>query len=67
MDSSESTKEPRRTRVVWLPVAAQEWVGLQGPFPLTEKEWNLMVNVLQVMKPGLVQDDPAPPDQGATR
>ena len=67
MDSAESTKEPRRTRVVWLPVAAQEWVGLQGSFPLTEKEWNLMMHVLQVMKPGLVQDDPAPPDQGATR
>ena len=65
MDSAESTKEPRRTQVVWLPVAAQEWVGLQGSFPLTEEEWNLMMNVLQVMKPGLVQDDPAPPDQGA--
>ena len=57
MDSAESTKEPRRTRVVWLPVAAQEWVGLQGSFPLTEKEWNLMMHVLQVMKPGLVQDE----------
>ena len=67
MDSAESTKEPRRTRVVWLPVSAQAWVGLQASFPLTEEEWDLMMNMLQVMKPGLVQDDPTPPDQGATR
>ena len=65
MDSAESTKEPRRKRVVWLPVSAPEWVGLQAAFPLTEKEWDLMMHVLQVMKLGLVQDDPAPPDQGA--
>ena len=65
MDSAESTREPRRKRVVWLPVAAQEWVGLQASFPLTEEEWNLMMNVLQVRKPGRVQDDPASPEQGA--
>ena len=59
MDSAESTKEPRRKRVVWLPVSAQEWVGLQASFPLTKEEWDLMMNVLQVMKPGLVQNDPA--------
>ena len=58
--AGEEAAAPRRKRVVWLPVAAQEWVGLQASFPLTEEEWNLMMNMLQVMKPGLVQDAPAP-------
>lgn len=37
-----------------LPVGPGEFALLQGPFPITDDQWNLMLSVLQAMKPGLV-------------
>ena len=49
-------------RVVSLPLAANKWVNLRGPFPMTESdEWTLMQAVLDAMKPGLVIADSQKP------
>jgi hypothetical protein len=40
---------------VQLPLSANEWVTLNGAFPLTETAWQQLLRVLDVMKPGLVQ------------
>ena len=50
-------------RLVSLPLAADKWVNLRGPFPMTESEWSLMTSVLQAMKPGLVTADSQKPIQ----
>jgi hypothetical protein len=39
---------------VQLPLSANEWVTLNGPFALTETAWWQLLRVLDVMKPGLV-------------
>lgn len=41
-------------RAVPIPLSANEWVTLQGDFPLTEAAWDQLLRVLDVMKPGLV-------------
>ena len=41
---------------VQLPVGPGEFASLQGPFPLTEDQWRLMLSVLEAMKPGLVKN-----------
>lgn len=39
-----------------LPIGPGKWASLQGPFPVTGEQWDLMLAVLQAMKPGLVAD-----------
>lgn len=50
-------------RSVPLPLSADEWVTLQGVFPITESSWSQMIAVLNAMKPGLVAQ--ATPPRGA--
>jgi len=39
-----------------LPVGPGKWATLEGDFPITEEQWNLMLRVLETMKPGLVSE-----------
>lgn len=41
-------------RAVPIPLSADQWVTLQGAFPLPEADWDQLMRVLAVMKPGLV-------------
>lgn len=45
-----------QAKVVQLPLASGKWATLQAPFPFSEQDWNLMLSVLQAMKPGLVAE-----------
>lgn len=42
-------------REVPIPIPGSAWPILKAGFPLTEVEWNQMLEVLAVMKPGLVE------------
>ncbi|HLX33111.1 MAG TPA: hypothetical protein VKR79_10155 [Gaiellaceae bacterium] len=42
-----------------LPVGPGRFAVLQGPFPVTEEGWTLMLSVLDAMKPGLVSTEKA--------
>jgi hypothetical protein len=43
-----------------IPLPGGRQVAIEGDFPLTEAEWDLFAHVLNVMKPGLIREDPAP-------
>jgi hypothetical protein len=45
-----------QAKMVQLPLASGKWATLQAPFPFTEQDWDLMLAVLQAMKPGLVSE-----------
>jgi hypothetical protein len=51
-------------RAIQIPLGTA-WATLQAPFPLTQETWDLMLTVLEAMKPGLIQRDvaPAPPTE----
>jgi hypothetical protein len=61
-----TTRPPGTTRqsltAVPIPLAAGEWVTLEGAFPLTDTAWRQMLRVLDVMKPGLVDEPVTEPD-----
>lgn len=42
--------------VIQLPVAPSEWAALRANFPLTPEKWQQMLDVLEAMKPSLVED-----------
>jgi hypothetical protein len=44
-------RTPRTVQVTYSPT---EWALLQGAFPMTEDDWNAMIDMLQAMKRGLV-------------
>ena len=50
----ETSSQPEK-RVIQVPLPTGEWVAIQLPVPLTETDWDQMFNVLNAMKPGLVQ------------
>jgi hypothetical protein len=57
-------EDPQQSAVP-IPLSANEWVTLQGPFPLTEAAWAQLLRVLEVMKPGLVAPAVEPSDDDA--
>ena len=50
---------PLGQRSIPIPLSADEWVTLQGEFPLTEFSWAQLLRVLEAMKPGLVAAPPS--------
>lgn len=53
-----STNEAKReVSTVAIPLLADPPMIIEAPFPLTEREWEYMMNVLRTMRPGLVQFD----------
>jgi hypothetical protein len=50
-----------QARTVQIPLGGGRWATLQAPFPFSEQDWNLMLSVLQAMKPGLVAEPSIPP------
>lgn len=44
-------------RQVKLPLPSAGDIVLDGPFPLSESQWNYLMAVLSAMKPGLVRDE----------
>jgi hypothetical protein len=50
--------EPKRsTSTVQVTYSPTEWALLQGKFPMSEDDWDSMIEVLQAMKRGLVRPD----------
>lgn len=49
---------------IQLPLASNSWATLSARFPLTEKEWGRMVEVLKAMKPALVKNDEVEDSEG---
>jgi hypothetical protein len=47
----------RITRTVQVPYSPTGWALVQASFPMTEREWDQMLAVLQAMKLGLVSPD----------
>jgi hypothetical protein len=47
-------QQQRTVQVTYSPTA---WALVQAPFPLSEKDWDAMMRVLEGMKPGLVLPD----------
>lgn len=47
-------------RSIQLPIARGQWATLEAPFPLSREAWERMVQILEVMKPSLVEMDEAP-------
>ncbi len=52
-DADPSRDRPRFT--YGFPVAPKVTVTIDGPFPLTVREWDQFVNVLTAVKPGLTE------------
>lgn len=46
-----------------IPLISDEDVTLEGPFPLSEKDWHHFVDVLKAMRPGLVRADSESPEE----
>jgi len=42
-------------RQVQLPISNGRWAVLQGPFPVSGEEFDEMMHLLRVMKPGLIE------------
>lgn len=42
---------------IQLPLASNSWATLSARFPLTQKEWDQMMEVLKAMRPALVKND----------
>jgi hypothetical protein len=40
-----------------IPLSTSKQVRITGPFPLSEQEWAQLMNVLKVLKPGLVETE----------
>ena len=51
---------------IQLPLASNSWATLSARFPLTQKEWDRMVEVLKAMKPALVKNDEVEDSEGDT-
>jgi hypothetical protein len=49
------TPNKSSTRVVNLPLSGDTWAALQVPFPMSEEDWDQMLNVLNAMKRGIVR------------
>ncbi len=52
-------KLPSKTIEIPIPLSATEWVKIQASYPLSEKSWNQMFNILNAYKPSLVSEDEA--------
>ncbi len=53
----------RTVRKLPIPLGNYHWAWLEGLFPMTEAEWEMLRSVLDAMKPGLVPA-PAPEEPG---
>ena len=42
-------------KTVNLPLTGTDWVTLEGPFPMDEKTWQQMLDMLNALKPGLTE------------
>jgi hypothetical protein len=47
-------KSPSKTIEIPIPLSATEWVKIQASYPLSEKSWKQMKNILDAYKPSLV-------------
>lgn len=59
MDGDVRRSVEYRIPISWVGNTAGKWVlnvRLEGPFPLSEAEWKQFEQVLEVMKPGLVEE-----------
>lgn len=45
-----------------VPIIGDKPVTVEGEFPISEAAWSQFIAVLNAMKPGLVRNDPEPPD-----
>jgi hypothetical protein len=50
----EDRQEARSTRTIQVTYSPTEWALLQGQFPMSENDWDAMIDVLNAMKRGLV-------------
>ncbi len=53
-DSEDVLFESVGMRSVQIPLQGIPWVILRGPFPISEKNWKQMMQMIEAMKPGLV-------------
>ena len=42
---------------IYIPLIPGEWAILRAVFPMREEQWNQMMRLLEVMRPGLVSDE----------
>ncbi len=49
-----SWPQQRETRTVQVTYSPDEWALLQGRFPMSEDDWDAMIEVMGAMKRGLV-------------
>ena len=54
----DETHTPTRMDIQ-LPLASGKWATLQAQFPITEKDWDQMLRVLEAMRPGLLLVEPS--------
>jgi hypothetical protein len=47
-------------QTIQVPYAPGKWAIVQAAFPLIGGQWKQLGNVLEAMKPGLVEDEPKP-------
>ena len=52
----------RERRTISIPLTGTEWAYLQAAWPISYEDWEQMVHVLEVMKPGLVPLESLPTD-----
>lgn len=51
-----------KSKVYHIPFRVNADVNLEGPFPLTKKDWERVMKVIEAMKPSLVLDEEEQPD-----
>lgn len=57
MSDSTTTTRLSRAESIRIPVAFGEWVNLRMMLPTTQKKWDQLMRLLDVMEPALVKDD----------
>jgi hypothetical protein len=44
-------------RIINIPITPEKWAATKFPYPLTSEEWEQMLRVYEVLRPGLVVDE----------
>ena len=56
-------KSPSKTIEIPIPLSTTEWVKIQASYPLSEKSWKQMFNILNAYKPSLVSSETQKKDE----
>lgn len=54
---SEPQKPKNTETILQCPIGPDVWIQLKGSFPIKQNEWDILINLLNAMKPGIVEPE----------